>query len=87
MFGVRAPFKSARPRCGMRGRDTLQVGRHRQLRDRIGGLVFLVVIFMPAFLLVVGALPFWDELRQRDAIRAAMAGVNAGVVAIQLAAA
>lgn len=52
----------------------------------IGGLVFLVVIFVPAFLLVVGALPFWDELRQRDAIRAAMAGVNAGVVGILLAA-
>ena len=52
----------------------------------LGGLVFLVVIFVPAFLLVVGALPFWDALRQRDAIRSAMAGVNAGVVGILLAA-
>lgn len=52
----------------------------------IGGLVFLVVIFVPAFLLVVGALPFWDGLRQRDGVRAAMAGVNAGVVGILLAA-
>lgn len=52
----------------------------------IGGLVFLVVIFLPAFLLVVGALPFWDALRQRDAIRSAMAGVNAGVVGILLSA-
>lgn len=51
-----------------------------------GGIVFLVVIFVPAFLLVVGALPFWDALRQRDAVRSAMAGVNAGVVGILLSA-
>lgn len=51
-----------------------------------GGLLFLVVIFVPAYLLVVGALPFWDALRQRDAVRNAMAGVNAGVVGILLSA-
>lgn len=51
-----------------------------------GGLVFLLVIFLPAWLLVIGALPFWDVLRQRDAIRNAMAGVNAGVVGILLSA-
>ncbi|MDR6536771.1 chromate efflux transporter [Variovorax soli] len=51
-----------------------------------GGLVFLVVIFVPAFLLVVGTLPFWDALRQRDAIQSAMAGINAGVVGILLSA-
>ncbi len=50
------------------------------------GLVFLLAIFVPAFLLVAGALPFWDALRQRDAIQSAMAGVNAGVVGILLAA-
>lgn len=52
----------------------------------LGGLVFLGVIFVPAYLLVVGALPLWDALRQRDAIRNAMAGVNAGVVGILLSA-
>jgi chromate transporter len=51
-----------------------------------GGLAMLAVIFVPAFLLVVGALPFWDALRQRDAVQAAMAGVNAAVVGILLAA-
>ena len=56
------------------------------LRGWAGGLVFLVVIFMPAFLLLVAALPFWDELRQRDAVQSAMAGVNAGVVGILLSA-
>lgn len=52
----------------------------------LGGLVFLVVVFVPAFLLVVGSLPFWDALRQRDGVRCAMAGVNAGVVGILLSA-
>jgi chromate transporter len=52
----------------------------------IGGLVFLVAIFVPAFLLVVGALPFWDSLRQLDKVRDAMAGINAGVVGILLSA-
>jgi chromate transporter len=52
----------------------------------IGGLALLFAIFVPAYLLVVGALPFWDSLRQRDKVRAAMAGVNAGVVGILLAA-
>jgi chromate transporter len=51
-----------------------------------GGLVLLVVIFVPAVLLVVGVLPFWEALRQRQGIRAAMAGVGASVVGILLAA-
>jgi chromate transporter len=51
-----------------------------------GGFVFLITIFVPAYLLVVGALPFWDSLRRRDKVRAAMAGVNAGVVGILLTA-
>lgn len=51
-----------------------------------GGLALLVVIFVPAFLLVFGALPFWDTLRQRDGVQAALAGVNAAVVGILLAA-
>ena len=52
----------------------------------LGGLSMLVAIFVPAFLLVVGALPFWESLRRRAGIRSAMAGVNAGVVGILLAA-
>jgi chromate transporter len=51
-----------------------------------GGLAMLIAIFVPAFLLVVGALPFWDSLRQRADLRSTMAGVNAGVVGILLAA-
>ncbi len=51
-----------------------------------GGLLFLVVIYLPAFLLVAGALPFWDALRQRAGVQAALAGVNAGVVGLLLSA-
>jgi len=51
-----------------------------------GGLVFLLVIFVPAFLIVVAALPFWDVLRRQQTVRAAMAGVNAGVVGVLLSA-
>lgn len=56
------------------------------LRGWLGGLVFLVVVFLPAFLLLVGALPFWDTLRRRPQVQSAMAGVNAGVVGILLSA-
>ena len=51
-----------------------------------GGMLFLVAVFVPAFLLVVGALPFWEALRRRPGIQSAMAGANAGVVGILLAA-
>ena len=47
-----------------------------------GGLVLLLAIFVPAFLLIVGALPFWEALRHREGIRRALAGVNAAVVGI-----
>lgn len=46
----------------------------------------LVALFLPGFLLVVGALPFWDALRSRVGAQAALRGVNAGVVGLLLAA-
>ena len=51
-----------------------------------GGLLCLVAVFLPSFLLVVGALPFWEALRGHHAIQAALRGVNAGVVGLLLAA-
>ncbi|UJB67326.1 chromate efflux transporter [Acidovorax sp. YS12] len=51
-----------------------------------GGLVLLGVIFLPAFLVLVGALPFWESLRHREGIQTTMAGINAGVVGILLSA-
>jgi chromate transporter len=51
-----------------------------------GGLLLLVVIFLPAFLLVAGALPFWEALRQRNGVQRAMGGINAAVVGVLAAA-
>lgn len=52
----------------------------------IGGLIATAGIFLPSFLLVFGALPFWAELRGNPSARAALAGVNAAVVGLLLAA-
>jgi chromate transporter len=52
----------------------------------IGALICLVAIFLPSFLLVIGALPFWEDLRRRPGARAALMGVNAAVVGLLLAA-
>lgn len=51
-----------------------------------GGLLCLAAIFLPSFLLVVGVLPFWDRLRRNGRMQAALAGVNAAVVGLLLAA-
>lgn len=41
---------------------------------------------LPSFLLVAGALPFWDSLRRNIGMQAALAGINAAVVGLLLAA-
>ncbi|MBK4733838.1 chromate efflux transporter [Noviherbaspirillum pedocola] len=51
-----------------------------------GGLLMLAAIFLPAFLLIAGALPFWEALRHREMVRRAMAGINAAVVGVLAAA-
>lgn len=51
-----------------------------------GAIIATLGIFLPAFLLVVGALPFWDSLRRKPIIQGALVGVNAAVVGILLAA-
>lgn len=52
----------------------------------MGGMLLLVAIFLPGLLLVLGALPFWESLRQLRAVQRAMAGANAAVVGLLLAA-
>ncbi|TAM88510.1 MAG: chromate efflux transporter [Candidimonas sp.] len=52
----------------------------------IGAVLCLVAICVPSFLLVVGALPFWESLRHSVRTQAALAGVNAAVVGLLLAA-
>jgi chromate transporter len=51
-----------------------------------GGLLCLLAIFAPSFLLVMGAMPFWESLRRSPRTQAALAGVNAAVVGLLLAA-
>ncbi|OFZ95277.1 MAG: chromate transporter [Betaproteobacteria bacterium RIFCSPLOWO2_02_67_12] len=51
-----------------------------------GALLCLAAIFLPAFLLIVGVLPFWERLRRYQPVAAAFGGVNAAVVGILLAA-
>jgi len=51
-----------------------------------GGLICVAAIYLPSFLLLVGVLPFWDALRRRRGVRAALTGINAAVVGLLLAA-
>ncbi|MGM1018990.1 MAG: chromate transporter [Bacillota bacterium] len=51
-----------------------------------GAVVATLAIFLPAFLLVVGALPFWNGLRNNPKIQGALVGINAAVVGILMAA-
>jgi chromate transporter len=52
----------------------------------LGAILCLVAMFLPSFLLVIGPLPFWDDLRRQDWARSALRGVNAAVVGLLLAA-
>ncbi len=52
----------------------------------LGGMIALVAIFLPSFLLVLGALPFWETLRNNVLMQKALLGINAVVVGILLAA-
>jgi len=52
----------------------------------VGAALALGAIFLPAFLLVVGTLPFWDTLRTQAGVQAALRGVNAAVVGLLMAA-
>ena len=52
----------------------------------VGGMICLLAIFAPSFLLILGALPFWEQLRRSVRTQAALIGVNAAVVGLLLAA-
>lgn len=47
-----------------------------------GATIALVALFLPAFLILIGALPFWDQLRRKTWAQSAMQGANAAVVGI-----
>ncbi|WP_413289757.1 chromate efflux transporter [Bdellovibrio sp. HCB337] len=52
----------------------------------LGALVCLVAVFLPSLLLIVGILPYWEKMRAHKKLRTAMAGMNAGVVGLLVAA-
>jgi chromate transporter len=51
-----------------------------------GGLIALAAIYLPSFLLVLGALPYWTALRALPRLRSALDLANAAVVGLLLAA-
>ncbi len=51
-----------------------------------GAGVAVAGIFAPAFLLITGALPYWNTLRSSPKVQGALVGINAAVVGILLAA-
>lgn len=51
-----------------------------------GGLLALGAIYLPSFLLVLGALPYWERLKGVPRLRAALDAANAAVVGLLLAA-
>ncbi len=51
-----------------------------------GAVIALAAIFLPAFLLVIGAAPLWERARRYPPMQRAMLGVNAAVVGLLLAA-
>jgi chromate transporter len=52
----------------------------------LGAAICLGAVFLPSFLLTLGALPFWDALRRQPLAQAALKGINAAVVGLLLAA-
>jgi chromate transporter len=51
-----------------------------------GGALALIAVFLPAWLLVLGVLPFWQRIVGLPGMRRALAGINAAVVGLLLAA-
>lgn len=51
-----------------------------------GGLLALVAIYLPSWLLVLGVIPYWELLRTQKGAQAALMGTNAVVVGLLMAA-
>ncbi len=49
-------------------------------------IIAVVAMFLPSFFLIIGTLPFWNSIRRKSFVQAALIGVNAAVVGILLAA-
>ena len=51
-----------------------------------GAVLCLLALYLPTFLLILGAVPFWSYARTHPALRSALVGINAAVVGLLLAA-
>lgn len=51
-----------------------------------GALLCVIAIFLPSYLLIIGILPFWEQLRSLSKTQSAMQGMNAVVVGLLIAA-
>ena len=49
-------------------------------------LLCLIALFLPGILLVIGAVPYWQQVREQARARSAVAGINASVVGLLAAA-
>lgn len=52
----------------------------------IGGVICLIAIFLPSLLLIAGVMPFWYQISHNVKLRTTLAGINAAVVGLLLAA-
>ena len=64
----------------------LGAAMHEWPRSITHALLALTALFLPGYLFLVGALPFWDRLRRRADAQAALRGANAAVVGVLLGA-
>ena len=92
--GIRCPYiTNATPN---KRHDGLNIARGAHAVDEsvlkteinvfITSLLCLLFIFLPSFLLVVGILPIWQELKKMDIFVRAFKGINAGVIGLLVAA-
>jgi chromate transporter len=52
----------------------------------LGAIICLIAAFLPSLLLIIGIMPFWDQVRKIKGTQFALHGINAAVVGILLAA-
>ena len=57
-----------------------------ELGKLLSGILCLLMIFLPSFLMVLGVMPYWNFLRSIKYVRSSLIGVNACVVGLLIAA-
>ncbi|WP_175578093.1 chromate efflux transporter [Indiicoccus explosivorum] len=65
---------------------TLSAYLGQLMGDIPGAFVAVAAMFLPSFLLLIGILPYWNLIRTKSGIQAALKGINASVVGLLLAA-